>query len=201
MFFVSPDDMPEELKAQIEQHQMEHEAQSHEMVRTLTEMDPASMRVMKNLLLMGMSDENSLAYYMGVLTVLIASKENTCLACGKSHDAALNAILEHDKPSDGAPPVTAPPAPSVSDVAPEPEPRSEPPVEGERPKTVVDGKELSDADRTALLELYEVDDHFMLDGRVVCKNCQHISPNLEDRMLRNPGRDGCGTCQLQTKWG
>ena len=42
---------------------------------------------------------------------------------------------------------------------------------------------------------------FATSGPVICLGCGTQSPSLEDRMLREPGVDGCSTCQQKAKWG
>lgn len=62
-----------------------------------------------------------------------------------------------------------------------------------------DGTGMSDADYKDMMTLYglEITD----SGALACKNCGVHSASLKDRMLREPGKEGCPGCVQKEKWG
>lgn len=62
-----------------------------------------------------------------------------------------------------------------------------------------DGTGMSDADYKDMMALYGLE--ITEEGALVCKGCGATSVSLKDRMLREPGKEGCPTCIQREKWG
>lgn len=182
--FFSFDDLPEEVKEQMraahERHVMEHDAVAHELVRALMEMAPEHLSAVHRILAICKDDDSAVAYYIGVLSVLRATRTKTCLACGRDHDEALFALFQDES------------------AAPEPEPAA---GAGPPAQPSADSTEpvLSDADRKDLMKVYNLIQH--PSGALLCGGCGQTYVSLEDRMLRAPGAEGCDSCQQKAKWG
>lgn len=58
--------------------------------------------------------------------------------------------------------------------------------------------EISDEYRTSLMAVYNVE---TFEEGVRCTNCQFQYVSLDDRMLRNPGPEGCHGCIHKSKFG
>jgi hypothetical protein len=72
-------------------------------------------------------------------------------------------------------------------------------VAGQTEEAGMEDEELVGQDYADMLTLYYLT--VGERGQLVCKGCGTSSPSLKDRMLREPGKEGCATCIQKEKWG
>lgn len=89
-------DMPEEIKQQLQaqmdrQDMANHEA-AHSTYRILDEMEPEQLRFMREFLVRVGDDESAL-YFVGYITGILATWYGVCPACGKDHDEELAEVV------------------------------------------------------------------------------------------------------------
>lgn len=187
--FMFPEGFPEEAKeAIIAQHRremMSKEADAHQLYGFISGLSVDDTRSLRAILRAAQNDSHVAAYYDGVLSILLAQKEELCWACGKNHDADLSSLLD-----DATQPVPTP------DSTPEPKQALVDAPNGE--VAVVEfttDQVLEDASRYGVEFIGPVGPNCP----VKCVGCGLKSISLADRMLRSP--DDCHGCIEKAKWG
>lgn len=183
-----PPGMPPELQKYMQEvydHQdMASSEWSHSVARFLESLDKEQISVLKVLFHGFVSCTcgvgRSAAYYEGLLDALGSEKFDICIGCGENHLESIQKLTEEGDISplkDGG-----------EDLS---------PFDDENK-----GKAEKEIDEADLMKLYGVvpSDDFG-PGSVQCINCKFTYPNLEDRMRRDPGVEGCQGCIQKAKWG
>lgn len=88
--FINPEDMPEEVKQQIEQamdrQQMGMQTVAHDVQRLFRELDADQLSTLRFLMHTVAHNSEAGFYYEGILATLYSMKANVCPACGEDHD-------------------------------------------------------------------------------------------------------------------
>lgn len=88
--FISPDDVPDEVRQQIEQamdrQQMGLQTVAHDVQRLFRELDADQLSTLRFLMHTVAHNSEAGFYYEGVLATLYSMKANVCPACGEDHD-------------------------------------------------------------------------------------------------------------------
>lgn len=137
-----------------------------------------------------------LAMTSGRLLQLRAERSNTCVLDGKDHDAELSDMA--GKPKENTP--------QPEDLSPTSDTSDDPLTDwvdnglGTDPRTqkAVDTAEQM---KTYRMEWVNVEPDSKESPLLRCKDCHQHYPSLKDRMLREPGIEGCAGCIHKAKWG
>jgi len=143
------------------------------------------------------------AYYEGIATGLLHVKFGICLGCDQNHEKLMQEsglrnttewTPDHD-PIFDLEKFTADQERELDDEGPDVSAVAVAsgwagPLSAEQQKSM---------DEYGLDDLREEGTNVLLG--FVCINCKRPYPSIEDRMLREPGVEGCGGCQQKAKWG
>lgn len=124
------------------------------------------------------------AYYEGIATGLLHVKYGVCLGCDQNHEK-----LMEEAGFGGQQPVDI----EESEVAADPEMCT---TGGDWPVSELQQKQM---DEYNLDDLRDEETNRLIG--FTCKNCGMRYLSISDRMLREPGVEGCGGCQQKAKWG
>lgn len=177
MHFVNPEDLPPEvihmLQHSADMHEMSHVDRSHQITALIDELNPEQLKAVFMLMGLAGANQNSAAYFQGLITMKLQDKHGICM-CGDKHDPS--DLLDEEQSA------KAPDMPSESvDPTGQNEYRAAKMEEYGLEEVPIPGN----PNRTYLR----------------CKNCQTPCSSLEDRMRRDPGVKGCSGCQQKAKWG
>jgi hypothetical protein len=111
-------------------------------------------------------------YYQGLITMLLDQRYNICFACGENHDEEIERTFGPNEVLKKA---------------------------AENLKNTPPGKEVDEYKLNMISYNMEADDEG--SDHVMCRNCKMWYENLEDRMQRVPGPEGCEGCRQKEKWG
>jgi hypothetical protein len=155
MFGLNPEDIPPEVRAQLDRQHAQRQTLRTELRYFMKELDPHKLWLLRMLFSSIAHDDDApdkqAAYWEGVITGYL-EQGGICPGCGRDH-------IAEEFPGTASP------------VSEESKPDS--------PKTPIV------LDRQALLDEYEVTPELDPDtGRVVCRNCKTVYLNLEDRMVK-----------------
>lgn len=190
MGFNSEEDMPEELRAQLENERMHGEAYQHDLKHWIESMTEDSMKMLKSIAFQH-SDRPSAAYLVGVINVTLENKFGICHACGKKHDDELTEMLGTPEADTSTPPKT-------------PAKTSHAGAGIVKPDMTMSGPELLKwvpRSEQKQMDDYGVDFVEFKYPMVICSKCNTEYQSLADRMKRDPGVEGCGDCIQKAKWG
>ena len=162
--------------------EMEGTSFRHDLNRIFEEMGEDELRTFITFF-HGMSNmpvgvlRRNLSYTEGVLTMYL-EKFGVCPACGTDHSKVPDEMQTDVHANDD-------------------EPNDDEPNEDEK-------EELKETPE--LLEEYNLQRLASIDegpsgSQLVCKGCGMTYGSLADRMLREPGVEGCGGCKHKAKWG
>lgn len=166
----------------MERAKMEGEARSHEMRAFIDALDESQLEQFGALLQLCAIHKKAITYYLGITSALLDSKFNRCLACGKNHDKPFEEMEETSHPLDE----------KIDEMV------------GESFNIYHCCGSTVGQPHTygcPLMVEYNVEPDDDGSMRVMCKGCERWYENLEDRMLRKPGKAGCDTCVQKEKWG
>lgn len=181
-FMGSPEDA--------ERHRAIHENARHEANRLFFELSDDQLRILEMIFtaISNSNDTSLAAWNAGRIEAIRELKFGVCGGCGRNHseDAANLAESEDDKPE----------TPAFVDARRKAEESQTTPIGATT--------ELTDAEKVRMAE-YDLDDlreegTFRLLG-FVCLNCGMTYVSIDDRMLKSPGKEGCGGCIQKEKWG
>lgn len=173
MFFIPPEDMPEEIREMFEHQQLANTSQAHEIanfVEGLKEDQLVTMRTM-----FAMTGGNYAAFVNGIITKTLDVNFGVCMACSKKHGDELAEMANGGTVTPPAEPVEEFPVPTDVDTA---------PLRELRLKAMGD---------------YNVEPAADDPEGVVCKGCGLFYKSLVDRMIKGP--DNCHGCIEKAKWG
>jgi len=211
--FFTPDDLPPEVREQIERHRMEHSAASHSVYRLIDDLNDDQREALAALLRAAAGDPAMASYFCGILAAKHSADTGQCLACNRNHDEEASLLADGDsspagRPSEPDPANDAsPPAADGSGPARPAHDRlaasSGDVVEFDQtyPNPFAGPGEDSIGTRIERMVEYHVEplEDGNYEGRVRCLGivgsngpCGVTYPNLEDRMLRGP--EVCSGC-------
>jgi hypothetical protein len=181
----SPDDLPDEIRVQIDRHRMEHSEASHAVYRLFEELNEDQIETLARLLRGVAGDESMASYYIGILAAQSARRTGNCLACGRNHEADAHALADGSAgpgvDTDTSEPASAP---------------QQPPMDGGNP--YVPGTMGAMIENAVKYHVEPVDEGGY-HGKMRCTGisgsngpCGIIYQSLEDRMLRGP--EVCSGC-------
>lgn len=179
-----PPEIQELIREQVDRTKMASSSVGHDIHRMFDEM-PVDHLVALRIIFRGILSEENVrlaAFFDGVAATTLHIKYGVCAGCGENHDIDLQKVT--------TPPLSTP--------------TQEPPTAS----SADDAASSPDVNYFSNLELYEV--VAIEDGPAVScavpNGCSSVgSPmrwvNLEDRMQRPPGIEGCPRCIQKQKWG
>lgn len=212
--FFTPEDLPPEVREQMERHRMQHSEVSHSVYRLMDDLTDEQMEALGNIIRTISNDESAAPYFLGIIASKMSQRTGACLACNKNHDREANDLFaashadgpntadpttdttEPEKPAHGSLTLT-PEGPVVNmQDATDPERSHAVPLDALLPMAAE-----SLGNRIAKMVEYHVEpvEDGDYDGAVKCTGinglpgpCGMTYPNLNDRMLRGP--EHCSGC-------
>lgn len=180
-----PEDMPEEVRQQIEHHQMIVISHGHEVHRFINELNEEQLDTLRGIL-MNYWDRPTAAFLVGTVATTLVHKFDRCPVCGEKHDEAL-----HDMAGDGDKQEVSEDEQYKNFHGTKLTPMSE--EDWTKfirilPKTIMDA--LHDYNLGLMPGVWPM---------VICKGCGLEYVSIEDRMLRST--DGCHGCHEKSKTG
>lgn len=183
---------PEQMQAIRDRHEMMAQDQRNRIRSMIDAQTPEHLVVLRDLFQNFAHDANLASYFEGVAgTTLQLKFPDVCEGCGENHDE-----LTHDDLS--------PESITLEELAEQTialRPTEDALLDAE-------GKVNEDMLPEPIQNLNEQMDLFGVEpitdnplGEVRCKNCGMHYVSLADRMLREPGIEGCGGCIQKEKWG
>ena len=213
--FFTPEDLPPEVREQMERHRMEHSETSHSVYRLLTDSDEVQSEALGHIIRACLADESNGSYFLGIMAATKAARTGECMACGVNHDKEAHDLFDAERPAAatetvepttdtpeppdpaGGPVVLTPDGPVVyMQDANDPTMVRPVPVEALAP-LATEGL----GSRIEKMVEYHVEpvEDGDYDGTVRCTGiagmngpCGVTYPNLKDRMLRGP--EHCSGC-------
>ena len=182
-----PDDMPEEIRQQIEQHHMIVIAHGHEVHTFINELNENQLDTLRGIL-MNYWDRPTAAFLIGNIAAILVQKFGRCPVCGEKHDEALHQMMDDEKDLE-------------SDV---PDEQLYTQFSGTKAEPMSDNKW---ATFTRLLPSEVLEDLHEYNMTLIpgvwpmirCRGCGLEYVSLEDRKLRK--KDECHGCQEKSKFG
>lgn len=204
---------------EIERHRAGHEASQHAVNRLIVDMDADQLEAME-LIFQGLSHSDNANMLAGYLAGRIATirdfKFKVCAACGRDHDAEAEAVVEGTCPSCGSTDPGLHPATQADGgevtlcshafhTPLPPHVAARRGIPAKRDWTPVGSTAKLAMWETEYMKEYSLDDlreegSFALLG-FVCLGCTQRYSTIQDRMIREPGVEGCGGCKQKAKWG
>lgn len=89
MEFINPEDIPPEVRAQIEQFHMQTEQTAHDVRDFFASLDESQLRILRGLIRVMDGNSSACGYYSGVCSTTLATRFGVCLGCGRKHDEEL----------------------------------------------------------------------------------------------------------------
>lgn len=188
---------PEGMERFMQRHAMISEDARTRTQHMVEELEPEQLAVMRNMMERCVQDTHYAAYMEGIFSTLLRIKHgDRCQGCGGDH-------LDHAEALG-----------IKSDVVREPSadermgtvPTQKPQAAYTQPTFEETAEETLDALEGRIMEQlleYNVQpvNPANITGAVVCNGCETVYVSLADRMLREPGVEGCGGCQNKAKFG
>ena len=180
----TPEEFQEKVNELYQRQQMATEDFQHQIAGLFDGFSEEQLTTYKHMLHHIVMSTNShgdtlAAYYEGIATGLLHVKFGVCLGCDQNHEKLMQESgLRADSNI------------SYPDVG--------------NNLQVGENGELSKLQQEQMF-LYDLDDLREEESGIlvgfICKNCKKQYVSIEDRMLREPGVEGCGGCQQKAKWG
>lgn len=99
MDFITPEDLPPELRAQFEAFQMQSEQTAHDIRDLFTTLTEHQLRILRTLIRTMDGNSSACGYYAGVTSSALSSRFGVCLGCGKKHDDELKEMSGQSEPA------------------------------------------------------------------------------------------------------
>lgn len=183
---------PEEIVAQVQRNQMLAQDSSNRITQMVDDLLPEQLAVLRDIMQRASQEDLYAAYMEGIFSASLHIKyPEHCPGCGGNHP-------DHEESLGIAqPPVKEASAKERLGNVPYQQPAlfedDNVATEEESPLQILQ-------DQLTEYGVTPIDTESMT-GPVTCNGCGIVSPNLEDRMLREPGIKGCSGCQQKAKWG
>lgn len=188
MVFMSPEDA--------DRHHQAHEVAAHDIGRLFDELSEDQLRAVTYILdgISSSSDPTKISGYLsGRATQAMQHRFKICAACNRNHEEEL---------------LNPPPPEPVPDDKPETPPHVEARRKLEANEvmfTPIGSQAAIIGDELALMHQYQLDDaRDAATGKLlyfVCTGCEMQYQSIQDRMLKEPGVEGCSGCVQKAKWG
>lgn len=175
---VNMDDLPEELKQQLQLQRMESTAIQHQVRSLFRELDKDNLVALGNLLGMiaGAEDSSdSASYYYGMTTSAVDVRFDVCATHGFNHEDDEMKKLTGE---------------TVESSGPEP---STPPRDSESHMAWMNGKNMTELMQEYRLKINEK------DSKLYCRDCGMEYQSVKDRMVKSP--DDCPGCFIKAAHG
>lgn len=219
--FPVPEEVREAMIKQRDRAHMEAEDFKHAVDDILEGFTPAQIITVRELLTMIQNSDTLAPYIQGKLSAILKYKHKVCESCGKDHEAELLAPTPDGEVKGQEPLPFDRTEVSLSDKDEADLARLVDPIEAPRTEAAADlvegmGQEAplyeppSEVDKERHDSMVKYNVRYPESGEVrayphedpvICKGCGALYQSLADRMLRDPGVEGCGTCIEKAKWG
>lgn len=195
MFFVNPDDLPPEVKAQMDQAEMAADSYRHDATRFLTELSEDQLVTFRNMMHNLVFEESGklAAYYEGMAGAFANLRFNICPSCGVNHDKEAAGFHSEDQSNLARETIG-----EYQDAA----SKQTDNAQSMLPSFDLSEEDLQHMKKYHLDDVRDADNHQIIAFRCTGVNnipCGMTYPSIEDRMLREP--DECSGCQTKAMWG
>lgn len=197
MFFSSPEEFLAHMQEHAAHNNMARQDYVHKLRDFLLKQSREDLETLDAIVSMS-TDAPYAAYVRGQITTIAAVKYNVC-PCGTDHDAEASAVFGSSEDSGG---VVAPESNSEKSS-----PKNVDTDTGDGVESTSETLPLNDENWDELANRYGIERvSTYADGEVHptglrCKNCLQAYVSLTDRMLREPGMDGCSGCKIKSAQG
>lgn len=188
MFFNSPEELAAHMQEQHARSHLHMQDHIHKRTEFFQKLSKEDLDLVDTLILQCAGDAPFAAYLRGQIGMIAQDKDYVCL-CGHDHDAEAAAMV-------------APESASEKSFAESVDTDPDDGVESDSQADAIPPDEFDDL--MAEYDLEVVTNYS--DGEphptgLRCKTCHQMYSSLADRMIRPPGMDGCGGCQVKSAHG
>jgi hypothetical protein len=186
--------VPEEIKraivADMEHRRLVADSYRHDLQRMFEEISKDHLITLRQMVgFIAASDKTGYASYVeGVAATTLHYRFNVCGTCGVNHEEEL--LADQNQPADQQKSLFEQEQSAVNDA---------------KVQILLDEYGLKFACPCGRFSCTEAD-HLNLPrnygtNKVICINCGMVYPNLEDRIMKPAGKEGCEGCINKEKWG